>query len=227
MGIAEEYWNAIYKSKPFAKGKEADPFLTQVVHRLQKGKTLDLGMGEGQNAVFLASKGHSVKGIDISSNAIENAKQLALEKGQELQVERTDLDLLVLGLMEYDNIIMIDFKPPITRYYSEISRALKQGGTLLVKSYMDSEMPEALGSEDAYKNFYYYSNELIKNFGDLKILYYNEDKLNGKKVVQFLAQKPLDKDAAKYNLFNMHSQPKETGMSRQRELAEALFKKKD
>lgn len=227
MGIAEDYWNAVYQNNPFAKGKEPDPFLTQIIHRLQKGKTLDLGMGEGQNAVFLAAKGHSVKGIDISSTAVEHAQQLAGEKGLEIQVERTDLDLLVLGLMEYDNILMVDFKPPIKRYYSEIVRALKQGGTLLVKSFMDAEMTEALGPEDGYKNYYYYSNELISNFGDLKILYYNEDKVNGRKVVQLLAQKPLDKDAAKYNLFNMHSQPIDTGMSRQRELAEALFKKKD
>ncbi|MCB0355710.1 MAG: class I SAM-dependent methyltransferase [Bdellovibrionales bacterium] len=227
MGIAAEYWNNIYKRNPYAKGKEPEDFVSQFLHRLQKGKTLELGMGEGQNAVCLASQGFQVKGLDISDIAIQHAQALAQEKGVEVQVEKTDLDLFVLGLMEYDSIVMIDFKPPIKRYYSEIVRALKQGGTLLVKSYMDAEQEEALGPEDGYKNFYYHSNELLNNIRDLKILFYNEDKMNGKKVIQCLAQKPMDKDAAKYNLFNMQSENKEAGMSRQRELAEALFKKKD
>jgi tellurite methyltransferase len=159
--------------------------------------------------------------------AVDHAKQLAQEKSVEIESQVTDLDLFVLGLMEYDSILMIDFKPSIKRYYSEIIRALKQGGTLLVKSFMDSEMEEALGPEDAYKNHYYYSNELLHNIRDLKILYYNEDIVDGKKVIQCLAQKPMDKDAAKYNLFNMQSEQKDKGPSRQRELAEALFKKKD
>lgn len=227
MGLAEDYWNQLYNQQPFAKGKDPDPFVVQFLHRLQKGQVLDLGMGEGQNATFLAERGFKVKGVDISAVAVEHAQQLAHENKVEVSIEKTDLDLLVLGLMQYDTILMIDFKPPIKRYYSEIVRALKQGGTLLVKSYMDAEMEEALGPEDNYKNFYYYSNELLQSLDQMKILYYNEDKINGKKVVQCLAQKHLDKDAAKYNLFNMHSQAQDTGMSRQRELAEALFKKKD
>ncbi|MCB0392534.1 MAG: class I SAM-dependent methyltransferase [Bdellovibrionales bacterium] len=227
MGIAADYWNKIYSNNPYLLGKDPDPFLEQFISRMQKGKTLDLGMGEGQNATFLASHGFNVKALDISDVAVEHAKSLAREKGVEIQIEKKDLDLFVLGLMEYDSIIMINFKPPIKRYYSEIIRALKQGGTLLVKSYMDAEQEEAFGPEDGYKNYYYYSNELLNNIRDLKILYYNEDKIDGKKVVQCLAQKPMDKDAAKYNLFNMQSDNKEAGMSKQRELAEALFKKKE
>ncbi len=227
MGAGEVYWNAVYKKTPFSKGKEPDNFLTRALHRLQKGQVLDLGMGEGQNSIYLAEKGFRVKGVDISSVAIEHAKILAKEKSVEIETSQVDLDLFILGLMEYDSILMFDFKPPLTRYYSEIIRALKQGGTLLVKSYMDAEMTEALGPEDSYKNFYFYSNELLQNIKELKILYYNEDIVNGKKVVECLAQKPFDKDASKYNLFNMQSEQKDKGISRQRELAESLFKKKN
>ncbi len=227
MGIAEDYWNNIYKQTPFATGKEPDPFVSKFMGRMQKGKTLDIGMGEGQNAVYLAKNGFQVKGLDISDAAIKNARDLAKETSADIQADRTDLDLFILGLMEYDSILMIDFKPSVSRYYSEIIRALKQGGTLLVKSSMDAEMPEALGPEDSYKNHYFYSNELLKNISDLKILFYNEDYIDGKKTIQCLAQKPFDNDATKYNLFNMQSEQKDKGISRQRELAEALFKKKD
>jgi hypothetical protein len=39
--------------------------------------------------------------------------------------------------------------------------------------------------------------------------------------------KPLDKDVAKYNLFNMGTTQTEKPKSTHRDLAEALFKKKD
>jgi tellurite methyltransferase len=226
MGIAEDYWNEFYTKSPFLGGKSPDPFLKKFINRLQKGKTLDIGMGEGQNAVFMSQNGFKVKGLDFSKSAIENAKNLASENCQTLEIEQVNIDLFILGLMEYDSIIMMNFKPSIKRYYTEIIRALKQGGTLLVKSYMDSEVTEILGPEDAYKNYYFFSNELLQNIKDLKILYYSEDVIDGKKVVECLAQKPLDKDAAKYNLFNMQSEQKDLGMSKQRELAESLFKKK-
>ena len=225
MGTASQYWDQIYTDHPFAKGQNPDPFLERYAHRLQKGKVLDIGMGEGQNYVYLAKKGFQVKGFDISQVAVQHAKDFAQKESVNLEVDSADLDLFILGLLQYDTIIMIDFKPPVKRYYSEIIRALKQGGTLLVKSYMDAEMPEALGPEDAYKNFYFHSNELIQNLRDLRILFYNEDRVDGKKVVQCLAQKPTDKDAAKFNLFDMQSKA-DTGPSRQHELAEALFKKK-
>jgi tellurite methyltransferase len=103
--------------------------------RLQKGKALDIGMGEGANAVYLAQKGMQVKGFDISPIAVERALNLAKESGVNIEAKAADLDLFLMGLMEYDTIIMTFFKPPIPRYYSEIIRALKQGGTLLVHSY--------------------------------------------------------------------------------------------
>jgi SAM-dependent methyltransferase len=227
MSIGEDYWNHYYETHPFKKGREADPFLQKMLHRLQKGKALDLGSGEGQNSVFLAKSGFQVKGVDLSQVALRNASGLAQQTGVNVDFSKVNLDLLIMGLMEYDTILMFDFKPPISRYYSEIIRALKQGGTLIVKSLMDRELPEALGPEDNYKNFYYSSNELLQSIKDLKILYYNEDIIDGKKYVECLAQKPMDKDAAKYNLFNMQSNPKEVTHSRQRELAEALFKKKN
>jgi tellurite methyltransferase len=222
---AQSYWDKIYTDSPFKSGKAPLNFLVEMAPRLQKGKVLDVGMGEGTNAVYLAQKGFQVKGFDISPVAIERATQLAKETGVTTDFKTADLDLFLLGLMEYDTIIMTYFKPTLTRYYSELMRALKQGGTILVQSYTTEEQKEVLGQEDAYKNFYYRSNEIIQNLKGMRFLYYNETIIDNKHVVQCLAQKPMDKDVAKYNLFDMGT-AQEKPRNPNLDLAESLFKKK-
>jgi tellurite methyltransferase len=224
---AQEYWDEFYKQTPFKGGKSPLPFLVEMFPRLQKGKALDVGMGEGANAVFMAQKGMAVKGFDISPVAIEHAQTLAKETGVSIEAKSADLDLFIMGLLEYDTVIMTFFKPPIERYYSEIIRTLKQGGTLLIHSYGSEEMKESLGQDEAYRNYFFHSNEILRQLKGMKILFYHEGKVDGKHVVQCLAQKPLDRDAAKYNLFGMQTQ-QEPGKpkSSQQQIAENLFKKK-
>ncbi|MES3037314.1 MAG: methyltransferase domain-containing protein [Bdellovibrionota bacterium] len=227
MADSQDYWNQLYKSTPFPNGKGPLPYLTEMLPRLQKGKTLDIGSGSGSNSVYLATKGFEVTALDISESAIAAGRSLALETGVSVEFKEADLDFFMLGLMTYDTIIMTFFKPSVPRYYNELVRGLKQGGTLLVHSYMTDEQTEALGPEDAYKNYYYQTNELIRNLVGMQILHYSETMENGKHIVQCFARKPLDKDAAKYNLFNMSSKVEQKGGNKQQELAEALFKKKD
>lgn len=226
MGKADEYWNEIYKSNPYQKGKAPNPFLVDMLPRLRCGKLLDIGMGEGANLVYLAQKGYSAKGFDISEAALEHATTLARETGVTVDAKRADLDFFLFGMLEYETIIMTYFKPPVIRYYTEIIRALKMGGTLLVESLMADEAKEILSPDEPYRDFYFKPNELLHNLKGMRILFYNEGYVGQKHVVQCVAQKPTDKDVQKYALFDMQTGPKDTGPSAQQKLAESLFKKK-
>jgi ubiquinone/menaquinone biosynthesis C-methylase UbiE len=55
------------------------PILVELVEngQIKKGKALDICCGAGTNTVYLAAKGFEVVGIDISSKAIEIAKEKA------------------------------------------------------------------------------------------------------------------------------------------------------
>jgi cyclopropane fatty-acyl-phospholipid synthase-like methyltransferase len=46
-----------------------------------EGKVLDIGCGTGENAMYLAARGHSVHGIDLSAAAIARAKRAAEKRG--------------------------------------------------------------------------------------------------------------------------------------------------
>ena len=222
---AKTYWNKHYEQHCFARGKAPSPFLLKMLPRLQKGRVLDIAMGEGANAVYLAQKGCEVEGVDISEVACQRATELARDTGVELQVKCSDVDLYLFGIMQYDTIVMSFFKPAVLRYYPEIIKALKQGGTLLMESYLVGAMPAAIPREENYRNFYFNSNEFLPHLKGMQLLYYSETKIDSKECVQCFACKPVDRDAVKYNLFDMHSAKEQQPVSRQLELAEKLFKK--
>lgn len=222
---ALDYWNRVYTENPFRFGKAPLTFLQNSLNRLQKGKVLDVAMGEGVNSVYLAQKGMKVTGFDISPVAVEHAHNLAKESGVTIDAKVCNLDFYLWNLMEFDSIIMTFFKPSIPRYYSEMIRSLKQGGTLLIHSYGTEEMTQALSQDEAFKDYYFKANEILHQLKGMHILYYNEDKQDGRNIIQCLALKPLDKHVAKFNLFDMQSadsKPKSGHLKN----AEELFKKK-
>lgn len=194
--------------------------------RLSKGKALDVAMGEGRNAVYLGLKGFKVSGFDISSTAVEHARQLAKDSGVELTAEVKDLDMHVFKLFEYDTVIVNFFKPSLSRYYSEIMRAMKQGATLLLESHTTEEIRNNLSPENPDADHFYRSNEVFQNFKGLQVLYYNESEIGGHHYVQFLGRKPLEKDAAKYGFAITTDKNEGPGASAQQKLAESLFQKK-
>lgn len=226
MKSAKEYWNDRYSKDPFPSGKSPSDFLQAMLPRLELGKVLDVAMGSGRNAVFLAQHGCAVKGFDISDEAIRAAKALAVEKGVTIETHPMDLDFFLMGLMEFDSIIMTNFKPALSRFYPEMIRALKQGGTLLIDSQGVGSMTQAMSKEESFRDHYFSTNELLRHLRDLQILFYQEAEINGIHVVQCLARKPVDRDALKYDLFDMHTRSgTKDEKSKHLELAEKLFKK--
>lgn len=63
-----------------------------------RGEVLDAGCGTGENALFLASRGLDVLGVDWSALAIARARAKAAERGLRATFEVADaLDLAALG----------------------------------------------------------------------------------------------------------------------------------
>ncbi|KAA0560125.1 methyltransferase domain-containing protein [Bacillus sp. CH30_1T] len=58
---------------------------------VKEGKVLDLGIGEGRNALYFANKGFEVVGIDISETAIKRSLTAAKEIGVTIKAEVKDL----------------------------------------------------------------------------------------------------------------------------------------
>jgi len=64
------------------------------------GRALDVGMGDGRNAIFLAQRGWDVTGIDLSEVGVAKAKNRAVELGVNLNALVQDIDDFDFGAQQ-------------------------------------------------------------------------------------------------------------------------------
>ena len=108
------------------------------------GSVLDSGCGTGENALFFASRGQKVTGIDFLPEPIHLAKQKAAERG----LTATFLVMDALALQELPEVFdtVIDsglfhvFSDADRRQYVEgLASVLKPGGRLFLLCFSDAE----------------------------------------------------------------------------------------
>ena len=67
---------------------EPAQFLVENVELLPKGRVLDVAMGNGRNAIYLARLGFEVEGVDISQESANTALELARKVGVAIKAGR-------------------------------------------------------------------------------------------------------------------------------------------
>ncbi len=99
------------------------------------GRILDVGCGTGENAIYLASRGSDVVGIDFTQRAIEIAQVKAFEKKVDIQFMVGDVLELDYHFYEadFDGVLdsglfhtLTDEERPL--YVEQVAKVLKPGG---------------------------------------------------------------------------------------------------
>lgn len=83
----EEFWDGRYRENDRIWSGEANVALVREAADLAPGRALDLGCGEGGDAVWLARRGWRVTATDISGVALERAASHAADAGVGDRVE--------------------------------------------------------------------------------------------------------------------------------------------
>ena len=135
---AERFWDDHYRSvvhQPW--NGQANAVLAQVAPSFSPGRAMDLGCGDGGDAIWLAQRGWRVTGVDISATVLERARAQVAAAGLSDQVEfqRHDVtESLPDGVFEL--IAATHFQSPVDFPRSQVvrsaARLLAPGGVLLV-----------------------------------------------------------------------------------------------
>jgi tellurite methyltransferase len=132
---------------------------------------LDMGMGEGRNAVFLAQKGYVVTGIDISSVAVKKARILAKEYNVKLQTVVASLDKYRIKDGSFDSIIVFYYVD--RTLIDKMMNWLKPGGILIYEAYTIEQRKKESFKDDP-EEYFLKPQELLSMFKNIKILKYEE-----------------------------------------------------
>ena len=131
-------WDARYSSSDRIWSGRPNSTLVDEVFDLAPGRALDVGCGEGADAVWLARQGWQVSALDPSSVALERAQRAAAEAGVDIswwlgQLRDTDLPLESFDLVS-------SFYAPLPVEHEPIARLMSlvaPGGTLLIVHHAD------------------------------------------------------------------------------------------
>lgn len=143
----EAFWNQRYATDAYLYGTAPNTFLAEH-HELLRGPVLSLSEGEGRNAVFLASHGLEVVGVDISAVALAKAARLASARGVEIKTVVCDLATFEPEEDHYGAVVSISAHLPSSvrsRLYPRVERALRPGGILLLEAYSEDQLTRDTG----------------------------------------------------------------------------------
>ncbi len=194
-------WDARYRAEGFPAGTEPAAFLQEVLPLVPRGRALDLAMGAGRNAIFLAVNGWQVTGIDSSRAALQNAASLAQERGVSVRWAAKSLPLspklpglvLLEADLETSQLPGVLFELVLCFNYLQrslfvpIQRALRSGGMLVYETYTIDQLAFSGGPHNPAHLLQH--NELREAVPALSILFYRELR-TGKGIASLLARKP-------------------------------------
>lgn len=135
-------WNERYAANTVWSGK-VNSTLVACASGLTQGAALDVGCGEGADAVWLASQGWRVRGVDFSREALARAATAAEREGVDNRCEWIQADLSVWTTNRAYELVTCHFlheeAAVRSRAWRSAAAAVAPGGTLLIVGHAPDE----------------------------------------------------------------------------------------
>jgi SAM-dependent methyltransferase len=155
------------------------PFLVENIGLLPKGRALDVAIGAGRNAIYLANKGFEVEGIDISPEAVDKAIEAARKVGVTIRAQVADLESnYYIEKDTYDVIICFNYLQ--RSLIPQIKDRLRKGGMVVYETFI---VDQAQFGKPKNPEYLLKHNELLNLFRDFRCLRYREGIIEGRKAI--------------------------------------------
>jgi SAM-dependent methyltransferase len=143
----EDAWEERYRAKPAIWSGRPNPQLLAEATDLTPGRALDVGCGEGADAIWLAERGWRVTAVDIATTALERAAAHAAAAGPRVadRIDWSHADVRVQPPAEgaYDLVSAQYMHLPgqLRRdLFARLAAAVAPGGTLLIVGHHPSDL---------------------------------------------------------------------------------------
>ena len=143
------YWEDQYASSGRRWSGRVNATVADVVQRLEVGEVLELGCGEGGDAVWLAEQGWRVTAVDISATAVARGAEGAEQHGVADRIAWVAHDLASWHTEETFDLVTASFfhstvDLPRTEILRRAAARVRLGGHLLLVSHVfesDEDVP--------------------------------------------------------------------------------------
>ena len=185
-------WNQILTNPKPTFNTQPNAFLVQVARNRTPGTALDVGMGQGRNAIYLAQEGWAVTGFDPADKAVAAAQEQAQRLGLKLTTSVADDEHFDWGRDRWD-LILLSYVGA-RGLVSQVVASLKPGGVVVVEAFhRDATKNASIGGGVVFD-----TNELLQLFHELRVIQYEDAPAvadfgarQATRVVRLAAEKPV------------------------------------
>ena len=143
----EAFWDERYRSHHALWSGNPNSHLVGETDDLKAGSALDVGCGEGADAIWLAERGWRVTAVDISTVALERGAARAREIGADVAAR---IDWVHADLLAWDpgrdcfDLVSAQYmhlpSAPRQALFARLAAAVTPGGTLVIVAHHPSDL---------------------------------------------------------------------------------------
>jgi SAM-dependent methyltransferase len=163
-----ERWNRILTAEKPAFNVKPNDFLVEMAKGRKPGTALDVGMGQGRNAIWLAQQGWTVTGFDPAEKAVALAQENARKLGVPLTAVIKTMEEFDFGERRWDMILLSYVGG--REMTAVLQRALKPGGVLVIEAFhRDATKGRSIGGAVVFD-----TGQLPALYPELRVVRYEE-----------------------------------------------------
>lgn len=163
-----EMWNRVLTAPTPRFNTAPNAFLVEIVKGIHPGRSLDVGMGQGRNTIYLAQQGWDSVGFDPADRAVAAAQAQATGLGVKITTSVARAEDFDWGDARWDLIVLSYVG--VRDFRDHVVRALKPGGMVVVEAFhRDATKAGPIGGAVVFD-----TNELLQLFSALRVIRYED-----------------------------------------------------
>jgi len=145
--MQSDEWDSAYAACELTWSVKPHPHVEEELGNLLPGRGIELGCGEGRQAIWLAGRGWKMTAVDFSPVAVDRGRKIAERHG-------IRVDWVVADVLDYDLTAPVDLamilylhihRDEFAGVLAKAATALAPGGTLLVLGWDRQNFTDGLG----------------------------------------------------------------------------------